>query len=83
MLEHKDDLTILRYEDLVIDPAKEIASLLSVYADNSKDIKFDVLEKSTIRSKSNQLTEADYQAISSICFGTALKFGYQPKSYPC
>ena len=78
VLEHKDQLTILRYEDLVTDPAKKMESLLSVFENNTIDIKFDTLKKSTIRSKREQLTKADFKAISSICFGAALELGYEP-----
>jgi len=75
LLDHADSLCLLRYEDLIAEPADCIRQILTnTDPQRSESVKLNETLKP--RSKRHLLSEADIHAIQDICGENARLFGY-------
>jgi hypothetical protein len=76
VLDHRDRIAVLRYEDLVTDPA---AALARVFAATPHMFAVDPgqpLQPSSVRQNRDALDASDYEAVSGICAQAAAALGY-------
>ncbi len=69
--ENMESVSIIRYEDFIIDPNVELKKVLKDYS----ELNFD-FPKSEIRTKRNTMNEDEISKVKNICRDSALKFGY-------
>ena len=83
ILEYRDDLLVLRYEDLVTDPNRVMKKIFKV-ADWPVGVmpRF-AFESSQVRSKRELLTQKDCDAIGGLCMDIAVEFGYDYPNNNC
>ena len=76
VIAHKNDITIIRYEDIVATPEKILHEILGKFTGGGQGFQVPAIEKSSIRSKRQNLTRDDIIAISSVCAEPAYELGY-------
>jgi hypothetical protein len=82
ILRWRDRIEIVRYEDMVVDPRKQMQCLLGPLG-GAAGKPGAGLQPSTVRTARRQvLEEADWCAVASLCAGTAEAFGYDCLARP-
>ena len=76
VIAHKNDITIIRYEDIVATPEKILHEILGKFTGGGQGFQVPAIEKSNIRSKRQNLIRDDIIAISSVCAEPAYELGY-------
>ena len=76
LLDNRDRIVLIRYEEMVADPGAALAKILrNVAGASSLRIPRDI-QASSPRIKREVLTDADYQAIGGVCGQVAAELGY-------
>jgi len=79
ILDHRERLTILRYEDMVVDPERNLRDFYLSLDGRPKFLPITPFVASSARSKRVALNELDYSAILEHTSDTASQFGYDLK----
>jgi hypothetical protein len=77
LLDRREDVHIVRYEDLVADPGGEVARILGLVAPSTGPAASIALPALTARSRRAALSVADIEAIADVCTEPAAAFGYE------
>lgn len=82
ILRWRDRIEIVRYEDLVVDPGRQLQRLLGPLVGMAGSPGPGLLPSAVRTTRRQMLDEADWRAVASLCAGTAEAFGYDCVSRP-